>query len=1429
MTEFGRQYLEIWLRGRILLSALGVLVVLAVTLTLPTLPLLALAVILGLNLIYSAGLQIQSPRLRLSLFHAAFLIDILGVAVIVRYTNGVAGGFAAAYILIAFNSILLLGRAAFVRVAGVILVAFLVQVALELLGFGAYPIRLPTWLPLPGHALLLGTLLYTSYLVSQTNSTVLARWRGEKQIAETGRATAEQEQQRWALINKVALRVQESTTPQQVLQSVGEELERVGLHCVVFEWAKPDECLQISHVSMDRALSHPVFETPGFEAADFRLYPAIHPELQEAIAKRTPILIREVEQAAELYLPRIPRPVLRTALRQLDAGMMLYAPMTNQNHVSGVLLAWGETLNENDLAPLAALAQQTASALDKARLLTLQNKRAAQLELAGSISTQISTAIQTDEIIHSLVRAIGERFGYPVVSIVVVDHARNDLFVPATYTTIGEMDDAPMYQPLDRGILGHVARTGKTYLARETRGDPYYYSPHPTGDPIRSELVIPLRAQDRVIGALDIESAQPDAFDSSDVTALTLLADQISAALEKSRLFESEARRAAQLDTIRVLALRLTAERNLDVLLHSIVSSAVELVRAQGAALYIADDAHGDLVVRIAYHLPQNFAGRRIRPGEGLAGRVAQQGEPMIVANYATWEHRIGQYDGEAFARVLGVPLKWQERVLGVINLHREADRPMFEQEELHLANLFAAQAAIAMENARLVGALQTRVAELDLLFEGFRATASTLEPDQVISRLLEQLVRGLDITSAYFVRARPAGDYWEQTHEYFAPAAQSYERTSAVRVWETHARDPLMQALAQGVQVAQQADPSLAEPLRAYMRANQVHTILRVPLRAVSELIGYLSLWETRAPRAWTADEIRFVQTMASQAAAALTNAQLYQAAQTRSLELHALYEASRLLNASLDVKTICETSVDALCNLLGYHHVSIYFVRNDMLELQVQRGYDSPLRVLQLDRGIIGRAARTREVVFLPDVDREPGYIAALPNVQSEIALPLRVGERMMGVLNVEILHGEATGAGRPGLTEADVQLLRTFANQLAVAMENARLFQETQQRLVQVRTLHAAAQAVNADLQLGAVLEQVVDQFITALNVDSCTISEFDATRQQIVTLLDRDPLPEAHAPAGTRFGMSPTELELMRHSGGKPHAFRRDDPNLNADLRQLLAHFQWRAVLIAPLIVKGEILGYVELGERKAERTFDGGEMQLAGSLANQAAIAIQNARLYEQTKRDAEVKAALLRELSHRVKNNLAAITSLLYMALDEPPGTREQILNETLGRVQSMALAHALLARSEQARVNLLELGRQVLHDTVRHLAKPGLAVDTAFDGEDVQVAVRQTTTLALVLNELGTNALRHGLNGTDTVHLRLRFNVSRQGQEVCLALNDDGRGFPHAFELSSDAGLGLNLVRTLVEKDLHGRFVLERRGQWTCADIRFRLEEDVV
>ncbi|MGE5140140.1 MAG: sensor histidine kinase, partial [Rudaea sp.] len=210
---------------------------------------------------------------------------------------------------------------------------------------------------------------------------------------------------------------------------------------------------------------------------------------------------------------------------------------------------------------------------------------------------------------------------------------------------------------------------------------------------------------------------------------------------------------------------------------------------------------------------------------------------------------------------------------------------------------------------------------------------------------------------------------------------------------------------------------------------------------------------------------------------------------------------------------------------------------------------------------------------------------------------------------------------------------------------------------------------------------------------------------------------------------------------------------------------------------------------------------------------------------EQTHRDAEVKAALLREVSHRVKNNLAAITSLLQLAIAESPEKREQILLETLARAQSLVAAHTLLARSNQARINVVELGEQILQDSARTLAPFGSTLSVRASGDPAELVPRQLTTVALILNELATNAITHGL-GPPIRDGCLEFKSQRiSSGALRLSLSDNGDRLPEELEKLPSPGMGLLLVRTLVEKDLRGSFTIERRSPWTIATIEFEIE----
>lgn len=2097
MTEFGKTHLENMLRVRMALLAGGGIFAVLLLLAFNDAAYAAIAACLALNAsatFYARGWQRYLGAVRAT--RLFMLLDLLSIALAIFFSGGIPTGFGVLYVLPPFVALLLLGRQDAMRLALLSVALFLAQLALDLNGVRISAPTPPLFVSILGHSVILALFLFTILKLTAQLAQTTRQARQDKNDQALERMLAEQTQSRWTLINDVALRVQESTTPAQVYTTIGTELERRGWHCAVLEWATPAKSMRIVHISLTNERLQRALELFQVDFAKFDLPLERTRVLATAIAQRAPALLQNSEPSMPRIFPKLPTALLSQLLPQFEMKTMVFAPMVYNDQVNGVLMVFSNALTAADVAPLAALANQAGSALEKARLLSEQRKRTMQLEIVSELAARVSAAGALSENLQAIVARVRQEFGYLLVGIFEVDHekqhaiqiagvgalpppnggiytqslqrgilglvartgeyyltndtrrdenywglpdmeeqTRSELTLPfkhrgvtlglldvqsaqpnafdrhdvtaltvlaeqignafvkaralaaeqkraahlawvsqvaaqatafpepeliirelvdlvrlrfgyhqvafATYdaarqeltlvaasanpyamTRVGEhraarqglmglaawsgqsvwsgnvhqdercLSDthltdarsalcvpfstagqmlgvlevtslaydafdgndigametlaaqlaaalerayslrlaqrrsaqlalvnqiasrlarlAPAQELLQdavtlirsqfgyfnvsvfeneieisegtrlvanagalgnlsgtriirlrQGIVYHVATTGATYLCRDTQTDARYCSPlEPKSfDPVKSEIALPLRRNARCIGVLDIQSERRDEFTETDVTTMEILADQLATAMENARLFESEAQRAAQLDAVRVLTLKVAGEHDLDALLHSILSSAVDLVDTDAAALNLVSRERDALQVYITHNLPNDYTGRHMRFGEGLAGAAALGGETIIVDDYARWDRRVDWFSADEFAAMMAIPLKWQTRVLGVIELHRRRGRARFSEQELHLAGLFAAQAAIALENADLLEQAQARLRvqralaetsvqflaltepqaileqvtrsartildssiavsfrahgdgkfgvagcdgeilekfgseplsldwlnilestcnsqtptfwqsvpkdnlaaaadafelsnfqsgiaaplqvsdsvigviviarragrafdltdaqtlalltnqtanaleradafrqerqrmqELNLLFEGFRATASTLEPDQVIQRLLEQLATALDVTSSAFVRLDHARRKIIQTQIFYAATAAPQEYTANGQTWDFETTPGLERLLTQTYAIVQADDPDLTDAMRVELRAHQWHTILRVPLFTGGQALGYISLRESRAPRAWDRNQILFAQTMASQAAVALTNAELYQAAATRTREMQALYEAGRALNQSLDVKTLCENSVNALCDILGYQHVSIFFVVGEFLELQMQRGFTAeimPSRI-PLTQGVMARAVRARDTMFVPDISTDQDFVLALRGAQAEIAVPLLAGDRVLGVLNVETQREEQQGARRHELNLEDVRTLNTFANQLVTAIENARLFQETQRHLKQVRTLNAASQVLNSELEWEAVLGRVAWQFLGALNVDGCTLFEWQRDTNRLVILAQKDADLPRRPSASRAF---PIHAWFTQEALGaeKTIGLRLDDA---ADdiTRAYLTDFGWQAALLAPLWSKGQVVGLIELGDRAQARHFSAEEMALAKSLALQAAIALENAklyrdaqrrlhetetlyhytralsgtldaetlsaraletvarlidfdfgevclaresdralvpiatrgviarplrdqvvpagmgivgwvaehgrtvraddvtrdpryvslsphimseiclalrvgertigilnleakapqafdahteqllavfapqlamalenaRLYAQTKRDAELKAVLLRELSHRVKNNLAAITSLLYMALDEPEETRAQILSETLGRVQSMATAHTLSARAADGFVDMLEVGAQVLQDTVRNLAPLGAQVEIETVGDHVLVAMRQLTTLALVLNELITNALRHGRNSHTVAPLRLRFVVTRLPDQITFWLQDDGAGLSPEFDLAKDAGLGLSLVRSLVEKDLRGLFVLTRRDEWTSAQVTWRVQEE--
>jgi PAS domain S-box-containing protein len=279
-----------------------------------------------------------------------------------------------------------------------------------------------------------------------------------------------------------------------------------------------------------------------------------------------------------------------------------------------------------------------------------------------------------------------------------------------------------------QGIAGWVARHNQYVIVPDAPTDERYCGEiaEKMGMELRSILSVPLAIKGKVIGALQVVDTAAGRFDARDLALLEPMAAAAAIAIDNARLYEearqqiaertqieeSIRRRNQELAVLYETSLEINAQLSLSTLLHTIVARTAGLTGTHMGALYLMRPDGETLELVVSYNLPRDYTGVILRLGEGLSGRIAQSGEALAIGDHSRWEDRAAVYADSPFRRVLGVPLKVGGRVIGVINVTDDERTGEFSQDEVRLVSLFADQAAIAVENARLYEAVQRELAE---------------------------------------------------------------------------------------------------------------------------------------------------------------------------------------------------------------------------------------------------------------------------------------------------------------------------------------------------------------------------------------------------------------------------------------------------------------------------------------------------------------------------------------------------------------------------------------------------------------------------------------------------------------------------------------------------------------------------------------------
>ncbi len=544
-------------------------------------------------------------------------------------------------------------------------------------------------------------------------------------------------------------------------------------------------------------------------------------------------------------------------------------------------------------------------------------------------------------------------------------------------------------------------------------------------------------------------------------------------------------------------------------------------------------------------------------------------------------------------------------------------------------------------------------------------------------------------------------------------------------------------------------------------------------------------------------------------------------EALRRRNRELALLNRAGQAFSSTLDLDQVLVTVLEEVRRLLDVVACSAWLIEPKTEELVCRQAVGPQSEIvrgwrLSPGEGIVGWVTRSGESLIVPDtraderhfkdVDRQTGLA-----LRSIVSVPLQVKEDVIGVIQVV-----DTEVGR--FSPADLTLLEPLATAAAIAIENARLFQESQRRTEEMAALRQVNLATLSSLERHQVFEIMLDQLGTVIDYDTAAI--------KVITPDGKDKIVAGRGPViydqAMWDGFDVKDNKLVQEMKETRQPVVVHDTYTDERYEQVGNWETFRSWAGSPLFVKDDLVGYLAV-EKTSLGFYDEIAIQLLDDFAHAAAIALENARLYEQARRDAEAMAVLLREVNHRVQNNLTAIIGLLYAARRragmEDQAVYQSIMQDLVNRVQGLSTVHSLFSASGWVPLPLSKLATQVIDSSLRMLPR-SKRVSVEVSPSPLRVTPDQAHNLALVVNELATNTAKHTLWERNLAHITVC--IALEDDTVLFEFRDDGPGYPEEVLQLKRHDVGLDLIQNIVRKGLRGELSLHN-DHGAVAVIQFK------
>ena len=859
-----------------------------------------------------------------------------------------------------------------------------------------------------------------------------------------------------------------------------------------------------------------------------------------------------------------------------------------------------------------------------------QNER--QIRTTAEVAQNITAVSDLNETLEKTVRLLVQEFGYYQASIFLVERSGKYVEFKTGFGAATEEFSSRKYslEVNSSSMIGWVSANNQPRIASDVMEDPLHLKSELL-PATRSEASMPISIGSLVLGVLDVQSAEADAFSPEAVNMLQTLASQIASAIQTFELSESSQVNFEELARLyrasRLIAKAETEQEALEIC-GQILKEApfpVIIFQAKDEKLQVFSTAKAaSLDRRITSDLETIKA--YMPYGEVLA-EAASDDLPEIF--------KTAMLSMQAESAAL-LPIRQEDRLAAVLMIgsQKQALSTTAIQPYVNLVDLIS----ITMEKARAIQQMEQHLREVQTLASINEAIAVSPDLQSFYMNLLEKIRQVIGeysfIVALYDQKSNTISVPFNY-EEGKVTALDSFPLGEGLTSILIRTRQPLM--------IVENAEKRMAE-LGAKIVGKPGRSWMGAPMLVQNNPIGALIIQDLERERAFDEKDLQFFTTIAGQVSSVVHNVHLLEESQRRALQLETAAEIARDISGSLNLDELLVKAVNFIRERFDFYHAAVFLhdlqgeytvIREATGETgnQMKRaGYKIGIG----SKSIVGFVSSRGETLVVDDTAKDATYYAnpLFPNTRSEAAFPLKVGERILGEIDVQSTIAYS-------FTEDRLRSLQILADQMAIAVVNSELFAETQEHLSQHRLLHHITSSAASGTTLDEALESAVKGLQVTLGGDRVSI-----------LLVNREKnILEVKASTGYAGGAG-VEIAIGSGITGWVAAHKRPlrIKDVREDPRYIEVSSNTRSELAVPLAYRNELLGVLNVESEMVDAYNDNDE-EMLGTLGGSLAAIIANARLLEQIRAQAD-RDRLVYDVTTRIRRS-TDIQSIMTSAANE--------------------------------------------------------------------------------------------------------------------------------------------------------------------------------